>query len=141
MTRKCRECSAVNELPGAAATAAEGAGKPSVRACPACGAPDLWDKRDFPARAGYALVILGGGAAILCYALGHPFMAMGVFLLFALFDAAAHIFVPPMSVCYGCMAEIRGAAADHGGFDIHRAEEYAHSLEDLGEPPAGGSAG
>ena len=138
-SRRCRECASANELKGASASAS-GGGKPSIKRCPHCGAPDLWDKRDFPARLGYALVVLGGGAAIACYVFGHPFYAMGFFLLFALLDAAAHILVPPMSVCYGCMAEIRGGAPDHGGFDIHRAEEYAHSLDDLGEPPAGGAA-
>ncbi len=120
--------------------APDGAAKPAIRACPACGAPDLWDKRDFPARLGYGLVVIGGGVAIVCYIWGHPFYAMGFFLLFALLDAVAHILVQPMSVCYSCMAEIRGAAPDHGGFDIHRAEEYAHSLEDLGGPPGGTAA-
>jgi hypothetical protein len=134
-TRTCRECRTDNVLPGAALAVAGPGEKPALRNCPACGVTDLWDKRDFPARLGYGLVVLGGGAAIGCYLFGHPFRAMAIFLGFALLDAAAHWLVPPLSVCYGCMAEIRGVKPDHGGFDIHRAEEYAHSLENLGEPP------
>ena len=128
--RSCRECAAVNALAGAPLHEQARAAA-ALRACAACGAPDLWDRRDFPPRLGWALVVLGASGAILFWATGHPFYAIGLFTLFALFDAAAHWFTPPVTVCYGCMGEMRGVAPDHGGFDLHRAEEYAHSLDGL----------
>ena len=143
LTRSCRECSTENVLTGAKLLAQEG-GVSAVRACAACGAPDLWDRRDFPQRLGWALVILGATGAVLFWAAGHPFYTIGLFTLFALFDAAAHWFTPPVTVCYGCMGEMRGVAPDHGGFDLHRAEEYAQSLDGLagdGVKPANEVAG
>lgn len=129
-SRACRECAAVNQLTGVAVnTMPDGACK--LSRCAACGAPDLWDRRDFPPRLGWALVGVGTTGAILFWTTGHPFYAIGLFTLFALFDAAAHWFTPPVTVCYSCMGEMRGVIPDHGGFDLHRAEEYAHSLEGL----------
>ena len=137
-SRACRECAAKNQLTGAGLITTAG-GDCTVRQCAACGAPDLWDRRDFPQRLGWALVALGGGGAILFWATGHPFYAIGLFTIFALFDAAAHWFTPPVTVCYNCMGEMRGVTPDHGGFDLHRAEEYAHSLEGLSDDCAGRS--
>lgn len=135
--RACRECDAANALKGAASGAPDAAGRPSVKSCPHCGAPGLWDKRDFPARLGWGLVALGLAATVLLVATGHPFYAFLVMGSFVIVDIAAYALTPPMSVCYNCMGELRGVAPDHGPFEIHKAEEYVHALEGLGEGAPG----
>lgn len=140
--RSCRECAAANRLGGAELGAVGAAGRPTLGKCPHCGAPDLWDKRDFPERLGWGLVVFGLLGSIGLIVGGHPFYAFAFMGSFVFLDVAAYWLTPPMSACYGCMAELRGIAPDHGPFDIHRAEEYAHSLADLGDgPPAGRDEG
>ena len=84
--------------------------------CLACGHPELYARKDFPRRAGIAIVVL---AAVLA-----PFTSYASLGVAALLDFLLYAFGPEVLVCYVCGAEHRGFAAQprHPRFDHTIAE-------------------
>jgi hypothetical protein len=84
--------------------------------CLACGHPELYARKDFPRRAGIAIVVL---AAILA-----PFTSYASLVVAALLDLLLYAFGPEVVACYVCGAEHRGFAARprHPRFDHAIAE-------------------
>jgi hypothetical protein len=84
--------------------------------CLACGHPELYARKDFPRRAGIAIVVL---AAVLA-----PFTRYASLAIAALLDLLLYVFGPDVVVCYVCGAEHRGFAPRprHPRFDHTIAE-------------------
>ncbi len=118
----CSHCGAAN--PPAAPERAE-PGEP-IAACPQCGNPDLYRKKDLPQQAGCAAVIGGIALSTAAYAIWDFPGAFAVLASVALLDFLIYQRLGEATVCYRCHAELRGFPDNeaHGAFDMHRAEEY-----------------
>ncbi len=126
----CTHCGAAN--PPAAPDRAI-PGKP-VGACPQCGNPALYRKKDMPQQAGCAVVLSAIALSTVAYAIWDFPGAFVVFAAVALLDFLIYQRLGGVTVCYRCHAELRGFPDNpaHGAFDMHRAEEYDVRPEDPG---------
>ncbi len=95
--------------------------------CPECGCRDLFIRKDFPQKAGLAVVALAGTAFLVLSARPRTFY-IGVWVLVAatLVDALLYFVVRKITVCYRCRAEFREAPInpEHRGFELAVAEKY-----------------
>ena len=96
--------------------------------CPQCGCADLFVRKDFPQRAGLAIVVIAAVSfVILARARQHMYLGVLVLLAAAAIDAVIYFFVGRVTVCYRCRAEFRGEVnPDHAAFDLAIAEKYRH---------------
>ena len=93
-----------------------------VDRCWRCGEADFWTKKDFPQRAGLAIVAVGAVAAFWTYGLSLVVVAIIDFVLYQL--------LPTATICYRCKTEVRGVPADptHGGFDLAHQEDVEQEI-------------
>ncbi len=98
----------------------------TILVCPLCGGDELYVRKDFPQRAGLALVVLVAVVSFWLFARGELLWALGVLLAVVLLDLVVYLVVPRITVCYRCRTEICGAETnpDHRGFDLATAEKY-----------------
>jgi hypothetical protein len=84
-------------------------------------------RKDFPQKLGLGIVIVAGVAFVVLAANRTWFyLGIGVLMLAAIIDAALYFFVPTITVCYRCRAEMRDVPLNpkHGGFELAVAEKY-----------------
>jgi len=131
-TVRCRGCSAETTLHPDRVT--EGGG---LSGCLACGHPELWTRKRFPAATGVAIVV---AAALL--APSTHYVSLGAA---ALIDLLLYHALPEGVVCYVCGSEHRGFAAEprHPRFDREIAERLKFGARAvMGKPMReGGTAG
>ena len=118
----CGHCGHRNP-PLAAAGLSAGA---AFNACPQCGNPELYSKKDVPQQIGCAVVLSAIVLSTIAYAIWDFPGAFVVFASVALLDFVIYRRLGTVTVCYRCHAEFRRFPANpaHGDFDMHRAEEY-----------------
>jgi hypothetical protein len=94
--------------------------------CLVCGCDDLWRQKDFPQRAGLAMVALGALLSSIAWAYHMPATALGVLLGFGLVDLVLFTVMPDVLVCYRCHARYRNVTFrdDHPRFNLETAERY-----------------
>ena len=94
--------------------------------CPVCGGEELYVRKDFPQRAGLALVVVVAVLSFWLFARGDLLWALGVLAGVVLLDLLIYRAVPRITVCYRCRTEICNAPInpDHAGFDLATAEKY-----------------
>ncbi len=103
--------------------------------CLVCGCDDLWRQKDFPQRAGLAMVALGALLSTIAWAYHMPATALGVLLGFALVDLVLFTVMPDVLVCYRCHARYRDVSFrdDHPRFNLETAERYRQEAARLDE--------
>jgi hypothetical protein len=98
-----------------------------LEACPKCGCPDLFIRKDFPQRLGLGLVVVAGIAFVILAAWRASFY-LGALILCAaaVIDAILFAIVPRITVCYRCRAEFRDVPVnpEHSGFELAVGEKY-----------------
>lgn len=98
-----------------------------LESCPKCGCRDLFVRKDFPQKAGLAVVVVAAVAFVVLAASRTTFSAAALVLVAAAaVDALLYLFVPKITVCYRCRAEFRDAPLnpEHEGFELAVAEKY-----------------
>lgn len=97
-----------------------------IHRCPHCGGGELYVRKDFPQKLGLALVVIAGLASVVLFAMDRLLASMGVLIAVLIVDAAIYGFVPRLTACYRCRAEIRDHPLNpgHAGFDLATAEKY-----------------
>lgn len=131
-TLVCPHCSWSRPQSGAAANQSAPDG------CLVCGCNDLWRQKDFPQRLGITLVAIGALLSTIAWYYRWPVVAIGILMLFALFDLLLYTFMNDVLVCYRCSAQYRrfDPETDHTRFNLEIAERYrqeAMRLEDAAE--------
>jgi hypothetical protein len=105
--------------------------------CLSCGHPELYTQRDFPRRAGIAVVVL---AAVLA-----PWTHYLSLLFAAAIDALLYRYARTVVVCYACGARHRGFAPEprHPRYDLGIAERLRYGRKAVMGTPMrpGGTAG
>lgn len=100
---------------------------PPLEKCPKCGCEDLFTRKDFPQKLGLLLVI-GAALAFLILATFPRTFYIGVWILVAVttIDAILFFFVPRITTCYRCRADLRGHPINprHHAFELSVAEKY-----------------
>jgi hypothetical protein len=131
-TVRCPSCSAETPLHLDRVTDAGG-----LSGCVACGHPELWTRKRFPAATGISIVV---AAALLAPSTHYLSLGAAALVDFGLFH-----FLPEGVVCYVCSAEHRGFAPEprHPRFDREIAERLKYGARAvMGKPMrAGGTAG
>lgn len=94
--------------------------------CPICGTPELYIQKDFPERVGMAIVALGVVLASIAWANYSWIGTFGILFSFGIVDWIFFYTRKNVTVCYRCLAQYRGMAAnpDHHGFDLAIGEKY-----------------
>jgi len=97
-----------------------------LTACPMCGCPELFVRKDFPPAIGVCIVIIAGLASI-WFLRSSPSIAYAILAGAALLDLVLYLLFPKVTVCYRCRAELRGVRLnpDHHGFDLATREKYS----------------
>jgi hypothetical protein len=97
-----------------------------VSRCPVCRGAEFFIRKDFPQKAGLALVVLFGLIASGFYYYGNVIATFATLATLVIVDAAIYFFVARVTVCYRCRAEYRGFAynPEHSGFDLATSEKY-----------------
>lgn len=96
-----------------------------IDACPACGSPELYSRKDFPQGFGLAVVVIAAVGSF--YLLkSHWFLAWGLLLGALLIDGVLYRMVGFVTCCYRCKAEFRDTQLNsaHASFDLATAEKY-----------------
>jgi hypothetical protein len=94
-----------------------------VDACPVCGGPDFYVRKDFDPKVGLTVVIVGALISAAFYWFGFDAIAYAVLGGAALIDLIVYGRLGDVTVCYRCHAEFRGEyrrTASH--FDLHTAD-------------------
>lgn len=104
-------------------------GRREVEHCPACGGEEFFLRKDFPQKAGFALVVVFGLVASVFYFYENVLATFAVLGSLVVIDAIIYLFVGRVTVCYKCRIEFRQVThrADHKGFDLATAEKYRES--------------
>ena len=137
---RCPWCSRERQVEAPALFAPEGA---ALR-CAVCHGDDLYLQRDFPRRAGLAVMAIGALAFLALAGYGHLLAGFAVLGSLTLLDLALFRSLPIVTVCYRCGAELRGLAPNpsHASFDHHLAELAAkRAAVDRANRPGGARAG
>ena len=98
-----------------------------LETCPHCGCADLFIRKDFPQKLGLAIVATAAVTFLVLSADPHRvYLGAWVLAAAAVVDGVMYLFVPKITVCYRCRAEMRGAPLNpkHGGFDLSTGEKY-----------------
>ena len=98
-----------------------------LEACPACGCRDLFVRKDFPQKLGFAIVVVAG-VAFLALAASRQRFYLGVLVLLAavVVDLVLYAIVPKITVCYRCRMAFRDVPLnpEHGGYELAVGEKY-----------------
>lgn len=94
--------------------------------CPVCGMEDFWLKKAFRSEYGCLIVLVAAAFMDRTYQLSVP---AAVLLDFVLFQ-----FLPDVSVCYRCKAEVRRTARNpaHKAYDLHHATHLDKEIHRAG---------
>lgn len=93
--------------------------------CLACGNADLWRQKDFPQRAGIAIIAVQVVLTTLFWSWRRPTWTYGTLMAFAVLDMILYAVLPDVLVCYRCRARHRTAGGDdRTTFDLETAERY-----------------
>lgn len=128
---RCARCSADAPLRADGITSDSG-----LSACLACGHPELWTRKRFPAATGVAIVV---AAALLAPSTYYLSLVAAALIDFALYHS-----LPEGVVCYVCGAEHRGFAPEprHPRFDREIAERLKFGARAvMGKPMRPGGTG
>jgi len=101
-------------------------GQTLVDRCVVCGASELFVRKDFPQRLGFAIVLVFGAASILLFAKSNLLAAWGVLGAAVLIDLLIYALIGKVTTCYACRAEYRKCRLNpaHDGFDLATSEKY-----------------
>ena len=96
-----------------------------VDRCAACGGTELFVRKDFPQRLGFAIVIVFGLAAVYYFTVS-VLIAWSILACAVLLDLLIYAFLGKVTTCYACRAEYRKCALNpaHEGFDLATSEKY-----------------
>lgn len=105
------------------------------RRCVVCGCDDLWRQKDFPAKLGLSLVALGAVLSTVAWSFYRPLWAIGILMVFALFDLVLFAVMNDVLVCYRCGARHRHTRPDESvpRFNLEVAERYRQEAARLQE--------
>lgn len=94
-------------------------------ACPMCGCPELFVRKDFPPVVGISIVVAAGLLSV-WFLKSNSALSYGILAGAVLVDAALYLLFPKVTVCYRCRTELRGAKLNpaHGAFDLATQEKY-----------------
>ena len=95
--------------------------------CPNCGCRDLFVRKDFPQKAGLAIVIAAAAAFLILAAKPATFyIGAWVLVAAAIADAILFLVVRKVTVCYRCRTEFRTFPINpvHHGFEPAIGEKY-----------------
>jgi hypothetical protein len=97
-----------------------------VRRCIVCPSRELYVRKDFPQRAGVALVAVGVIGSSIAWYYASLFWTFGILFATALIDLALFALVGDALMCYRCGAQFRGAGDMdiHGQFNLETHEKY-----------------
>lgn len=139
VTFSCPECEARNNAELAAgadvacrhcdwrrAVPADVAASDRLAACAICRCPHLYVRKDFPARLGLGIVVVGFAISCITWNLYLPIATFVVLFATGLLDLIVFLLVGEVLVCYRCRAHYRGLAgiAHRAAFDLAVAERY-----------------
>lgn len=142
LTFSCQSCGAtgrVCDLAGAAEAICPscGAARPlrreaitdhGVEACPLCLTADLYIQKDFPQGLGLFIIVVGFAISTVFWYYEMPIPAYLVLMVSALFDYVLYHTVGDVTICYRCLSQLRGKAANPDGrfkhFDLALGERY-----------------
>jgi hypothetical protein len=120
---RCSHCHDVRELRPEAI--GEGG---TLAACPLCGTPDLYIRKDFPQGLGLAIVVVGFAVSTIFWYYEKPILTYLVLLASALLDMLLYYRVPDVAICHRCQSQIRGSGSNPNGrfgpFDLAVGERY-----------------
>ena len=93
--------------------------------CAACGAQEMFTRKDFPQKLGLLVVLVAGIAAIVYFQIDLR-IAYAILAAAVLIDLALYLMVGKVTSCYACRAEYRGVSQNpkHEAFDLATAEKY-----------------
>src|SRR5262245_59289722 len=95
--------------------------------CPHCNCHDLYIRKDFPQKLGFAIVSCAAIAFLVLAAWRSSFYLGALALIIAAaIDGVLYFFVPRITVCYRCRAEFRDRPVNpkHHGFELAIGEKY-----------------
>ncbi len=118
---KCSECGEATAQHPEAIDAGGG-----LLACPVCGSPDLYRKRDFNPRLGVGIIIVG-----VLLAWPTKFISLA---LCAAIDFAIYRFLPEVVICYHCQSSMRRYVAMDRvpEFDLNVSDKYVETERERG---------
>ena len=96
-----------------------------VDLCAVCTGRELFIRKDFPQRLGFAVVIAFGLAAIY-YFNKSVLVSWSILAAAVLLDVFIYVVVGKLTTCYACRAEYRKCSLNpaHDGFDLATSEKY-----------------
>lgn len=96
-----------------------------VAACPVCRCPHLYWRKDFPAKLGLGIVVVGFAMSCITWNLYMPVATFVVLFATGLLDLLVYLLVGEVLVCYRCRAHLRGTGREgQAAFDLSVAERY-----------------
>jgi uncharacterized protein YbaR (Trm112 family) len=116
----CDRCNWSRQLPE------DFAGDGPLTACPVCRCPHLYWKKDFPAKLGLGIVVIGFAISCITWNMYLPIATFVVLFATGLLDLVVYLLVGEVLVCYRCRALYRGVVKREGeaAFDLAVAERY-----------------
>jgi hypothetical protein len=118
----CRQCGLERRLHSAAIVHEE------LQFCPCCATTDLYLQKDFPQGLGLFIVVVGFAVSTVFWYYEMPIPAYLVLLVSMLLDLYLYYRVPDVTICYRCLAQVRGPGSNPGGrfqpFDLALGERY-----------------
>jgi hypothetical protein len=99
---------------------------PALTACPLCGGPELYKKKDFPHKLGMGILVAACLASSITTLLYQWWLTWGILIGSAAFDGILYLLVKDVVVCYRCHAHFRGVPAQghHQPFELTVHERY-----------------
>ncbi len=97
----------------------------TVDNCAVCGNRELFIRKDFPQKIGFAVVLVAGLSSI--YFFRTNFMLAYIVLAAAVvIDLLLYFVIGKVTTCYACRAEYRKSVLNpaHEGFDLATSEKY-----------------
>jgi len=96
-----------------------------VDVCAVCGGREMFIRKDFPQRLGFAIVVVFGALAIYCFTFS-VIIAWSVLAAAVILDLIIYAFLGRLVTCYACRAEYRKCKLNpaHEGFDLATSEKY-----------------
>jgi len=96
-----------------------------VDRCSVCGGKEMFVRKDFPQRLGFAVVMAFGLAAIYYFDKSVLF-AWSILGSAVLVDLIIYVLIGKATTCYACRAEYRRCRLNptHEGFDLATSEKY-----------------
>lgn len=95
----------------------------AVDACPVCGGPDFYIRKDFDPKIGLTVVAIGAFVSAVFYWFGRDLIAYSILAAAVLIDLVVYGRLRDLTVCYRCHSEFRGQyRRSAGAFDLHTAD-------------------